>query len=294
MTNHSTPLGRFTRASPQSDGLRAIARAGVCLWLGMIKVALLAMMLASPALAQSQDEVLHAELLPGWRMEDGHRMAALDLRLAPEWKTYWRAPGDTGIPPMFDWTGSVNLKTVRFHWPSPKAITLSGLTSLGYLGELVLPVELVPVDPAKPVTLALKMDLGICREICLPAHLAFSGVLSGQGGADDQIKVALSREPKRLTGVQTSCQVDPIADGLRLTARMVLPVQGEVETVAFETSDPSVWVATSTTHREGPMLISQTDLVPSAGAPYALDRSGLTMTVLADGHGVELQGCPAP
>ena len=65
--------------------------------LGLIALA------ATPTLAQSQDEVLDGALVSGWQMPNGHRMAALHLRLAPHWKTYWRAPGDAGIPPQFNW-----------------------------------------------------------------------------------------------------------------------------------------------------------------------------------------------
>lgn len=284
-----------------SPGLRRIViRAGVpqarlpAYVPAMIRYALLALFCAGPALAESQDDVLRASLLSGWRMENGHYMAALDLQLAPQWKTYWRAPGEAGIPPAFDWKGSSNLKTVKFHWPSPQVITLNGMTSIGYLEELVLPVELVPVDPAQPVTLALKMDLGVCHDICMPAHLDFSGQLSGPGMRDGRIAAALQAGPQEVPPAGVQCDVMPIADGLRLTARMPLPVQGKEETVVFETPDPQVWVAEASSHREGQVLVAQTDLVPPAGAPFVLDRSGVTMTVLAPDHSVEMKGCPAP
>ena len=243
-------------------------------------------------MAESQQDVLQARLLPGWRQENGHYMAALDLQLAPHWKTYWRAPGEAGIPPVFDWAGSKNLKSVQFHWPSPQVITLNGMMSIGYLDELVLPVEVVPLDPAKPVTVALKMDLGICNDICMPAHLTFAGDLAGAGATDARIDAALGAGPRFARAA--NCTVEPIADGLRVTARISLPVQGDAETVVFEAPDPSIWVAEAQTRRDGAVLISQTDLVPSDGAPFALDRSGVTVTVLAPDHSVEIRGCPAP
>ena len=258
----------------------------------MIKHALLALMLAGPAFAESQEDVLQASLRAGWRQADGHYMAALDLQLAPQWKTYWRAPGEAGIPPVFDWSGSTNLKSVQFHWPSPQVITLNGMMSIGYLDELVLPVEVVPVDPAKPVTLALKMDLGICHDICMPAHLTFSANLAGAGATDAKITGALDASPR--SAKAANCTVEPITDGLRVTATIALPVQGKDETVVFETPDPKVWVATAQTSRQGAVLVSQTDLVPPDGAPFALDRSGVTVTVLAPDHSVEIRGCPAP
>jgi DsbC/DsbD-like thiol-disulfide interchange protein len=166
------------------------------------------------------------------------------------------------------------------------------MMSIGYLDELVLPVEVVPQDPSKPVTLALKMDLGICHDICMPAHLTFSGDLTGPGGADARITSALDSGPR--TAKAANCTVEPIDDGLRVTARIALPVQGLDETVVFETHDPRVWVAEAQTRREGAVLVSQTDLVPPDGAPFALDRSDVTVTVLAPDHSVEIRGCPAP
>jgi hypothetical protein len=91
-----------------------------------------------------------------------------------------------------------------------------------------------------------------------------------------------------------ACSVDPISDGLRLTARVLMPDPGRPEVVAFETADREVWVAEAVTERRGGELISVTELVPPHGAPFALDRSGITMTILAANGAVEVKGCPAP
>lgn len=258
----------------------------------MRKALLLGCLLASPALAETQDDVLRARFLPGWRQANGHYMAALDLDLAPLWKTYWRAPGDAGIPPVFDWTGSKNLKSVQFHWPRPQVLHQNGMMTIAYQDELVLPIEVIAQDPSKPVELALSMGLGICHDICMPAHLTFAGDLAGQGATDSRITAALKAVPDRGPGAR--CTVEPIADGLRLTARIPLPAGRAEETVVFETPDPQVWVAAAETRREGGVLISQTDLVPPGGAPFALDRSGVTLTVLSGSEAVEIKGCPAP
>ena len=96
-------------------------------------LALAAPALAPPALAMTQDEVLTATLLPGWRMENGHQMAGLSLTLSPGWKTYWRSPGEAGIPPLFDWSGSDNIASVRLHWPSPSVFHTNGMHMAGLL-----------------------------------------------------------------------------------------------------------------------------------------------------------------
>ncbi len=102
----------------------------------------------------------------------GVRLAAgVDLRLADGWKTYWRHPGDDGgMPPTFDWTGSKNLKSTTVRLPAPERMKSLNGTSLGYAKSVVFPVEVVAENPAMPVELALSLEYGICREICIPAE----------------------------------------------------------------------------------------------------------------------------
>jgi DsbC/DsbD-like thiol-disulfide interchange protein len=263
----------------------------------MIRTACCLALLAPPALATTQDDVLSGQLRPGWQMENGGHMAAVELQLAPGWKTYWRSPGDAGIPPTFDWSGSENVKSVRLHWPAPRVFELNGMQTIGYHEHLVLPVEITPQDPGKPVRLSVSVDLGVCDEICLPASLSLDSDLALPGAPDAKIQSALSRRAATAgeAGVtDVSCAIDPIDDGLRLTARVRLPDPGRPEVVAFETADRQVWVAEAVTERRGGELISMTELVPPNGAPFALDRSGITMTILAEGGAVEVRGCPAP
>ena len=253
--------------------------------------------LVGPALATTQDDVLSAKLRPGWQTGQGTQMAGLQLDLAPGWKTYWRSPGDAGIPPSFDWSGSQNVKSVAVHWPAPQVFEAGGMQSIGYHDQVILPLEITPIDKSRPVRLSLRVDLGVCDQICLPASLDMAADLSGGDQPDDRIQAALSRRavPADKAGVRrVECTVDPIADGLRLTARVRLPDPGAAEVVAFETADPAVWVAQSVTRREGGDLVAMTELVPPDGTPFALDRSGVTMTILFAGEAVEVRGCPAP
>ncbi len=254
-------------------------------------------LMASPALAQSQSDVLDGALMPGWRMDNGHHMAALHLTLAPHWKTYWRAPGEAGIPPQFDWSASQNVQSVALHWPSPEVILLNGMQSIGYLDELVLPLGVVARDPSKPVDLRLTMQLGICKDICMPATLTLAAPLTGTGDKDRRIEAALALGPitsNEAGLVSIGCDVTVIDDGLRLAARIGIPRQGDPETVVFEAADASVWVAGASSSRDGHILNAATDLVPQTAAPFVLDRSGVTITVIGQGHSVEIRGCPAP
>lgn len=250
-----------------------------------------------PALAFSQEDVLAGRILTGWQQQGGNHMTALHLTLAPGWKTYWRNPGEAGIPPAFDWTGSENLRAVTFHWPRPYVFTLNGMKTVGYHDELVLPIEVTPVDPARPVRLKGSVDLGVCSDICIPAALSFDSVIEGAGHPDPLIAAALDSRPLAaaqagLAGI--GCALDPIADGLRITATIDLPHKGGEETVVFESATAGIWVSESVSTRSGGTLTAAAEMVPPQGAPFALDRSGVTVTVISDARAVEIRGCPAP
>lgn len=249
--------------------------------------------MAGPA---TQDEVLQAVVLTGWQQADGRRMAALRLDLAPGWKTYWRSPGEAGIPPQFDWSASVNVRSVRLHWPAPVVFETNGMRSIGYRDQLVLPVEVTPLDPARPVRLVAGVELGICQDICLPASLRLDAGIEGKGAPDRLIEAALQARPRSakeagLAGIR--CRVEPIDDGLRLSADMGLPPQGKSETVAFETSDRTIWFSESVAARQGATLSASAELVAPSARPFALDRSGITLTVISERGAVEVRGCPA-
>ena len=249
--------------------------------------------LAAPAAAQTApDGVLQAELLGGWRTEAGTQMAGLKLTLAPGWKTYWRAPGDAGIPPLADWTGSENLGAARFHWPVPEVFDLSGMRSIGYAGEVVLPLELVPRDGDGAIRLSGVVDLGICEEICVPVSLRLAADLPVPGAPDAAIRAALDAVPPQVTA-PVRCRVEPIRDGLRVTAEITHPALGPGEVAVIEAGDPSVWVSEPVLARAGPVLTAVADLVPVEARPFALDRSAVVITLIGGGKAVELKGCPA-
>ncbi|MEX5727826.1 DsbC/DsbD-like thiol-disulfide interchange protein [Rhodovulum iodosum] len=239
------------------------------------------------------DGVITAELLPGWQTETGTHMAGLRLKMAPGWKTYWRAPGDAGIPPRFDWRGSDNMRAARIYWPRPDVFDSNGMRTIGYHGQVVLPVELTPRDPDQPLGLALSVDLGVCQDICMPMTLDVSASLPG-AGETAPIRAALAAQPETATQAKLGdvhCDIDPISDGLRLTAEIDVPSLGRGEAVVFELPDPSIWVSEADLRREGGRLIASSDLVPVTGTPFALDRSSVRITLLGSARAIDIRGC---
>jgi DsbC/DsbD-like thiol-disulfide interchange protein len=95
--------------------------------------------------------------------------AGIELRLAPGWSTYWRFPGDAGVPPRFDFSGSQNAAQVTVLWPAPRELSEGDTRSIGYIDDVILPLRIVPRDLNKPVALLLKVDYAVCGRLCIPA-----------------------------------------------------------------------------------------------------------------------------
>jgi len=253
--------------------------------------------LPGAVLAGSDNKMVEAHLLPGWQMPDGSYMAALNLKLADGWKTYWRAPGDAGIPPLFNWSGSTNLAAVEAKWPTPHAIMLQGVRTIGYTRQLVLPLKLTPKQAGRGIVLHGVIEIGVCNEICVPVTLELQQDLpQGNKKPDPRIVAALAERPYTAHEAKVSrvvCTISAMDDGLHLQAEVNLPALGPEEIAILETADPRIWVARSSSRRQGGRLIIETDLYHVDGHAFMLQRSGLRLTILGGRKSVDIHGCPA-
>lgn len=257
---------------------------------------LLAVALALPAAADPTEGAVSLDVLPGWRTESGTHMAGLQVQLAPGWKTYWRAPGDGGIPPRFGWQGSENLDGVALHWPVPEVFHQNDMRSIGYHGTIVIPIELNLPDAGAPARMRGQVQIGICEEICVPVVLDFDAVLPTEGSRHPSIIAALLDRPRteQEAGVgDVTCALRPIENGLEVTASIDMPSMGRTEEVVIEAGDQQVWVSEPQTWREGEALFARSDMIHVNGGGFALNRSEVRITVLAGGQSVDIHGCDA-
>ncbi len=128
----------------------------------------------------------------------GGALAGFEIRLAPGAITYWRDPGDAGVPPSFDFSGSDNVAEVTPTFPAPKRIReADGSEAFGYESGVVIPLKIKPRDPAKPVTLALLANYAVCEQLCLPAKAKLTLTLAGGSSpyASD-VEAALAAAPR--------------------------------------------------------------------------------------------------
>lgn len=258
--------------------------------------ALLAISGIAPSVrAQSVDDIVQLSVINGWRQVDGSYMTALKLSMRPGWKTYWRVPGEGGIPPQFDWSGSENVQSVRIHWPVPVVFEANGMQSIGYKDELVLPLEIKPATISAPTSLSAEISLGVCDDICVPVNLTVSAALPEQGQIKDkQILSALASQPRSAADMSigvVKCDLAPISDGMNITAAINMRPLGADEVAVFELPNAEIWVSPSSNRREGGVLTASADLVPPNAQPFALSRSDVRITVLAGGQAVAIEGC---
>lgn len=256
--------------------------------------------LISPALvpasagAQSFDQVVQAEVLPGWRNADGSHTAAVKITLNPGWKTYWRAPGDAGIPPQITWNGSRNMGAVSVDWPTPQVFDQNGMRSIGYNNEVILPLQIAPKSAGEVVRLKATLDIGVCRDVCVPQRLKVKAELPPSGDRDAEIVAAMVDQPltAKEAGVRkVTCALTPTQDGVALKATIHMPSAGGTEVAVVETSDPHIWVAEGTTARNGAKLVAQTQMMHVDAASFMVNRADLRFTVLGANHAVDIVGC---
>ena len=130
---------------------------------------------------------------------DGGDLAGFEIALAPGAITYWRDPGDAGLPPTLDFSASDNVASVEPEFPAPKRIReADGGEAFGYDGGVVFPLRVKPRDPAKPVTLKLNADFAVCEKVCLPAkaHLVLKLPSAGASPHASAINTALAAVPR--------------------------------------------------------------------------------------------------
>jgi DsbC/DsbD-like thiol-disulfide interchange protein len=255
-------------------------------------------LITTVSVAHAEDSIgipATATLLDGWQQADGTYVSAVRITLADGWKTYWRAPGDAGIPPEFDWNGSQNLAGIAVSWPTPQVFNQNGMRSIGYSHQVTLPLTVSAKRADKPVKINLKMEIGVCKDICIPKALTLKGTLDASTATPvPAIAAALAEKPFSAAEAGArgvTCALSASEDGLNITAKLTLPSTGGKEHVIIEAGRPDVWVSEAKTSRSGNTLTAHAEMVSNGTGAFALDRSAIRFTVLGTSHAVDLRGC---
>lgn len=225
--------------------------------------------------------------------------AGLHIRLEPHWKTYWRSPGDAGLPPALDWAGSTNLGTATLAYPAPHRFQLFGLETYGYETEVVFPLTLPVAQPGQPQHLALAATVLVCSDICIPANFSFTLDLpAGPATPDPAAANLIDRYANTVPGdgAAAGLAIGPVAattagpnGGLRIEATAREPF--EAPDLFVEGAPGDAFAAPRiTTSEGGRRLVAEIDRIQAAtDPPAALTGSPLVLTLVDGPRSVEAE-----
>ncbi|MGQ0484453.1 MAG: protein-disulfide reductase DsbD domain-containing protein [Hyphomicrobiales bacterium] len=146
----------------------------------------------------------------------GRHLAGVQVGLDRLWKTYWRMPGDAGIPPRFDWSGSQNLAAIELSYPLPRRYRDAAGETVGYKDRVVFPALVTPLDKAEPVRLHLDLFFAVCDVICIPAKAA-AGVDLGLASADPAAAALIAEWRQRVPRPVAAGAAQPVIQAIAAT-----------------------------------------------------------------------------
>ncbi|WP_395056831.1 protein-disulfide reductase DsbD family protein, partial [Polaromonas sp.] len=177
---------------------------------------------ASPGAVVSTDQV-RAELL-AWApdgVEPGKPVwVGLQLAHIPEWHTYWKNSGDSGLPTVLEWTLPAGITAGEIAWPTPKKIPIGTLANYGYENTVLLPVPLTvaPGFDASQLNIKLKAAWLVCKKECIPQEGEFAlqiPVRSSTGSSSGVFAAAFAASPKPLDGAGS--RIDVAAQAIKVS-----------------------------------------------------------------------------
>ena len=220
--------------------------------------------------------------------------AGIEIRLSRGWHTYWRYPGDAGVPPRFDFAGSQNVKAVEVLWPAPRRLPEAGLATIGYDRDLILPLRVTPQDQAKPVALTVKLDYAICEKLCVPAQAKATLALAAGGPSqqDARLAAAEARVPRKValgTGAALAVRTVRREDGRpRILIDVAAPPGASVD--LFAEGPTEEWSLPLPVAVDGAASGLQRFMLELDGAPPGVKYEGalISLTAVTDRDAIEV------
>lgn len=201
---------------------------------------------------------------------DGMADAGIEVRLAPGWKTYWRYPGDSGVPPTLSWAGSQNVAGVEMAWPAPRRFSDGGGgQSIGYKGSVLFPLKVRLADPSVPARLAVAFDFAVCEKLCMPARVDLALDIPSGGGPDGaRILAARAAVPQaRTLGAAAAPSIPKVTvDNAAKPARLLVEVRVESPMADLFAEGPDAQWA---------LPLPQKTALPDGAARFAIPLEGL-------------------
>lgn len=173
---------------------------------------------------------------------EGHVRAALQIEPGRGWITYWREPGESGIPPQVTPAADGKARIEKIGYPVPKLITLGTIREIGYDAAISLPLDIMANGDSK---LDVTAFIGVCKDICIPFQADLSVALPPTGSSetgDAAIIAAANASLPEMPSADFTVQSHGLsADGKTLSLRLDLPESGDAIPQVYVTG-PSGYV----------------------------------------------------
>ncbi|MEP7030859.1 MAG: protein-disulfide reductase DsbD domain-containing protein [Pseudolabrys sp.] len=218
--------------------------------------------------------------------------AGIEVKLQPGWKTYWRYPGDSGVPPRFDFSGSENLSRAKVLYPAPHLFNDETGNSLGYKESVIFPLRVSRRDPSKPVKLRLKLDYAVCEKLCIPAEgraeLSFG---TGASAQDAALAGAEARVPKQVSAAEVDLTARRINNARKPLVAVDFKAPPGQKIELFVEGPTADWALPIPQPAQGAPSGRRHFGFDLDGLPPGVDPKGpfdLTFTLVEDGKAVEV------
>jgi DsbC/DsbD-like thiol-disulfide interchange protein len=167
----------------------------------------------------------------------------VELRMDPGWHTYWRYPGDSGVPPRIEFGDSENLRDFTVSYPAPRAFTDETGIFIGYRDHVVFPVRITPRDPQKPVKLKLDLFYAVCEKLCVPAsaHTELTLAPGLRSAFDDRIAKAETGVPKQVSAQQAGLTAQRVAGAPKPRVELDVAAPGNNDVQVFAEGPSAEW-----------------------------------------------------
>jgi DsbC/DsbD-like thiol-disulfide interchange protein len=217
----------------------------------------------------------------------------IEIKMQPGWKTYWRYPGDSGVPPRFDFSGSENLKDARVLFPAPHLFTDETGHSLGYKNSAIFPLVIAPQQPGKPVHLRMKIEYAVCEKLCVPAEGSAELTLgSGTGARNADLSAAEAHVPKAVTAAQIGLTAKRVSAAAKPTVAVDLAAPAGQAVELFVEGPTPDWALPIPTPVQGAPSGRARFVFELDGLPPGIDPKGnfdLTFTVVTGERALEVK-----
>jgi thiol:disulfide interchange protein DsbD len=164
---------------------------------------------------------------------------ALKLRMADQWHTYWKNPGDSGLPTRIQWILPEGWAAGAIQWPYPIRLPVGPLMNYGYEDEVLLVSELTPPAGAKPGDYAIKakVDWLVCKDVCIPEKGELDltlKVAASQPGPNPRYQAHFERARNMLPVDAAGWKFESAITGAALVVRMTPPAgQAAPKSIVF-------------------------------------------------------------